>query len=226
MKKNIIILMILLCCFTFGQVQKTSQTKLTDKWFFGAEVGRNTISSYRVNFGESDKSFQFGFTTEYYWANNWSVTAKIKYFKTGVSFASDGKLGFFDIFLAIAGVEGDVKKGVFKGEVISVPVAINFNHNLFSPNLKVVYRLGLVYNKEVKSEYNFSENVSTNNPKTYINTNVGFGLHCFVNNKTAIYLDYDYHRLGGSKAKESGSFGESFYTSNNLLSLGVKHSFN
>lgn len=51
------------------------------KWFFGAEIGLNAITSVHPS---KMTSIQGGFLTEYYFAKNWSVNGRVKYFETGV----------------------------------------------------------------------------------------------------------------------------------------------
>jgi hypothetical protein len=66
-------------------------------WFFGAEIGNNTINSFQL--GDPNKSFQGGIIAEYYTGESWSLIGRIKYFKTGVSFYSQSTHtgGWFDL---------------------------------------------------------------------------------------------------------------------------------
>lgn len=78
--KKIYLLLSLISIVSYSQQKKD--------WFFGAELGLNTITSF--NLGEPNKSFQGGILAEYYMGNHWSLTGKIKYFETGVSFFKAG----------------------------------------------------------------------------------------------------------------------------------------
>ncbi|WP_260390427.1 hypothetical protein [Riemerella anatipestifer] len=64
------------------------------RWFFGAEVGLNS----KISVPPSKMSFmQGGFLAEYFFAKNWSVSGRLKYFETGViNPMSDGSKGFFE----------------------------------------------------------------------------------------------------------------------------------
>lgn len=102
------------------------------KWFFGAEIGLNTITSIHPN--HKANLFQGGVLAEYYFAKHWSASARIKYFETGVSNKYDSS------------------KVYFEGAVISVPLNIKWEYrisNNFSGNLK----LGVALNQEIKSNY-------------------------------------------------------------------------
>ena len=63
--------------------QETSKSEIINpegKWFFSAEIGTNTITSYTL--GEPNKSFQAGILAEFYTGRHWSLTGKVKYFET------------------------------------------------------------------------------------------------------------------------------------------------
>lgn len=62
--------------------QTSSNQNSKGKWYFGAEFGLNTITSLTNH----ENSIQGGILAEYYFSNRWSLSGRIKYFKTGVSY--------------------------------------------------------------------------------------------------------------------------------------------
>lgn len=208
MKKQFLIIGIFLT-FSLG----FSQNK--NEWFFGAEIGKNTITSY--NLGEANNSFQGGIITEYYFTKHWSFVGRLKYFKTGVSFFRNGTSGSF--------LGSDTKALVFNGAVLSIPVNVKWNYKIFSKltgNLKV----GFAYNLETKSDYLVAYNIDTNNPKSFGNFNTGLGFEYCLNSKTILYIDCETYQLGSYKGNNSGLIiTTNYYTTNNQLNIGVKHNF-
>lgn len=183
--------------------------------FLGAEVGINSITSY--NLGEPNKSFQGGFVAEYYFGNNWSLLGKLKYFETGVSFFKNGTNGTF--------LSSETKALIFKGSVLSLPICMNWNYKYFA-KLKGNIKCGLAYNFETKSNYELATNIGTNTPKSFGSFTAGFGLQYIANKKTILFIDVDTNLLGGFKGTDDGFlFAKSYYTTNNLLSIGIKHNF-
>lgn len=188
------------------------------KWFFGAEIGINKISSFSM--GESKNSFQGGILSEYNFARQWSLLGRIKYYKTGVSFYKpDTHSGsWFDLGT-------DESFGNFNGAVISIPLDIKWQFRMYK-NLRGNLKLGYAYNFETKSNYkNYSTNLTTDYPKHYGGINAGYGLNYFINKNIAVYLDIEYFG-GASKGNSDGFFGKHPYiTENNLINLGIKYNF-
>lgn len=183
--------------------------------FLGAEVGLNSIISY--NLGEPNKSFQGGFVAEYYFGNHWSLLGKLKYFKTGVSFFKNGTNGTF--------LGSETRALIFKGSVLSLPITLNWNYKCFS-KLRANFKVGLAYNFETKSKYELATNIDSNTPKSFGSFTGGFGLQYIANKKTILFIDVDTNLLGGFKGTDDGFlFPKSYYTNNNLLSIGIKHNF-
>jgi hypothetical protein len=56
-------------------------------WFFGTEIGNNTIISYKLN--EPKNSLQTGILAEYFLNEMLSISGRVKYFKTGVFLVMD-----------------------------------------------------------------------------------------------------------------------------------------
>ena len=182
--------------------------------YLGAEIGTNTITSFSHN--GPDKSFQAGILAEYYFAKQWSVAGRIKYFETGVSFSKDSYSG------AYFGQEGFA--GIFKGAVIAIPVNIKWEYRVYK-NLRGNLKLGLAYNYEIKSHYDFSYNLSTDHSKHFASLNSGIGMTYFLNKKLAVYFDYENYDWGGYKGNSKSLFSKNYYTENNLINLGIKYNF-
>jgi hypothetical protein len=114
MKATLIIIgLSLFSCKVVSQTNEIVNPK--GKWFFGVEMGTNKINFFSS--GKTKTFFQGGFLTEYYFARHWSVSGKIKYFETGVSF-NQLNSGLFGIPLTYGG------SGTFKGNVIAIPIDI------------------------------------------------------------------------------------------------------
>ena len=184
-------------------------------WFFGAEIGLNTITSH--SFIENKKSLQGGLVAEYYMNNHWSLTGKIKYFETSVSYFRAGTNG--SLF------SSDTKALIFTGSVLSMPLTIKWNHKLFSKFTGNV-RAGFAYNLETKSNYELAINTNTNRPKSFGCFVAGLGLEYNINPKNILFLELETNQLGGYKGNDNGLvFPTNYYTTNNLLNIGIKHNF-
>lgn len=187
-------------------------------WFFGAEIGMNKINSFAN--GESKSSFQGGILSEYYFARYWSLSGRIKYFETGVSFYKPNTHSgsWFDL-------GSDEYFGSFNGAVISIPLDVKWNFRIFK-NLGGSLKLGYAYNIETKSNYsNYSENLKTDYSKQYGSVNAGFGFNYFINKNIAIYLDAEFYS-GTTKGYSDGLLGRNSYnTENNLINFGIKYNF-
>lgn len=176
------------------------------KWFFGAEAGINTITSY--NFGEQQNSLQGGLLAECFFAKQWSVTGRVKYFKTGVSFRKGGKFYRFD------------------GAVVSVPVNLKWQYRI-AGNFHGSLKMGVVVNSEVKSDYSYNDAYTENYAPVFASFNTGLGFSYFVNSQTAVYIDYEIYVLGNYRGVAEDWIGPipPQATNNALLNLGVKYSF-
>ena len=173
------------------------------KWFFGAEIGLNAITSVHPS---RMTSIQGGFLTEYYFAKNWSVNGRIKYFETGVI------------------NKNDFANGIFEGAVISVPLNVIWKYriiNNFSGNLK----LGIALNQEVKSNYYYPANEKTDYSKFYGSFNPGIGFNYFISKKTAIYMSYEVYVLGNDRDEADWLQIVPNSPNNNLFNIGIKHNF-
>jgi hypothetical protein len=202
--------------------QEITNTEIVNpkgNWYFGAEMGSNTITSFDL--GEPNKSFQGGVLAEYYTGKHWSLSGRIKYFETGVSFyrPNTHSGSWFDL-------GSDASFGAFNGAVIAIPLDIKWEFRMHE-NFRGYLKTGLVYNYETKSNYNFSENVSTNHAKDFGSFNTGIGFSCFLNKKMAIYIDLENYSFGGRKAAYQNIvlWDTVYYTKNTHLNFGIKYNF-
>lgn len=194
--------------------------------YFGAEIGLNQIYSHQVEGLKS--SFQGGILTEYYFSRRWSLSARLKYFETGVSFYQPDtrNTSFAGSWVSSGTAESF---GNFNGAVISIPVNIKWESRIYK-NLLCNLKLGFAYNTEIKSNYgNYSNNFDKNYfTKQYVGFNGGIGLSYFINNKMALYFDFENFN-GGSKGNTpaKGLFGKatSYPTDNLLFNFGIKYNF-
>lgn len=198
--------------------QKSEIINPKDKWYFGAEIGRNNIESFEN--GPTTKSFQGGVLAEYYFARHWSLSGRIKYYETGVSFYKPDTHsgGWFDLGT-------DEYYGNFDGAVITLPVNIKWEFRVYR-NLAASMKLGTAYNYEVKSEYKaFSEGAKTDYSRHYASFNAGYGVNYFINKNFAAFIDIEAF-IGQSKGTKDGFLGKIYYnTENVLVNFGVKYTF-
>ncbi|NJM80522.1 MAG: porin family protein [Flavobacterium sp.] len=134
-------------------------------WFFGLEIGNNTITSSNLS---NKNSLQGGFVAEYYFAKHWIATARLKYFETGVTTKSETEY--------------------FEGAVISIPLNLKWEYkitNKFKGNLFT----GIALNKEVKSNFYYPVNEKIDYSTFFGSFNAGVGLTYFLNSKTAIFIN-------------------------------------
>ncbi len=212
MKPQITIIILLFLQLAYSQNKEIINPK--GKWFFGVEIGSNEITSYTL--GENKQSFQGGFLAEYYFAKHWSLSGRIKYFETGVSFYQPKTEGLFG---------QSERYGNFKGKVFSLPINLKWEFEIYQ-NFKGNLKVGASYNIETKSEYgNYSQNQNIEFPKNYFGFNSGIGLSYFINKKTAFFIDLEIH-VGSSKGKTANFVDVSnVNTQNTHLNFGYKYSF-
>jgi hypothetical protein len=203
MKYKILIILVLSLLSNKINSQTTEIINPKGKWFFGAEIGLNTITSIQPN---NTNSIQGGILAEYYFAKYLAISGRIKYFKTGVSNKYDSA------------------KGLFEGEVISIPLNIKWEYNIAN-NLSVNIKLGIALNQEVKSNYYYPSIQSTNYSTFYGTFNPGIGFNYFISKNTAIYMNYEVFVLGNDR--DDGDWLQIVPNSpnNNLLNIGIKYSF-
>ena len=201
-KMLIIVVLSLLSNKIISQTNEIMNPK--GKWFFGAEFGLNTITSLHPN---HKNSIQGGMLVEYYFSKYFSLSGRVKYFKTGVSnyYNSD--------------------KGFFSGEVISIPLNINFEYDITN-RLSGSLKIGLAANQEIKSDYYYPPSAKTNYSTFYGTFNPGIGINYYLTPKTTLYINYEVYILGNDRDKNEGGFNLLPNSpNNNLLNLGIKHNF-
>jgi hypothetical protein len=170
------------------------------KWYFGGEIGLNektTVHTGRMT------ALQGGLLAEYYFAKNWSVSGRIKYFDTGILEESQYGNRYFD------------------GSVVSIPINLVWKYRIFH-NFNGNLKLGFALNQELKSNYYFRPNDKTDFSKLYGNINSGFGFNYFLSDKVCVYLDYEVYVLGNNR------FADALFPvspDNNLLNFGLKYNF-
>lgn len=203
MKHKLLIILVLSLFLNEIIAQTNEIVNPKGKWFFGAEIGLNAITSVNPS---KINSIQGGFLAEYYFAKHWAVNGRIKYFDTGVINKNDSE------------------KGVFEGAVVSVPLNIAWEYRIlknFNGNLK----LGFALNQEVKSNYYYPQNEKTNYSKFYGSFNPGIGFNYFISNTTAVYMSYEIYVLGNDR--DDADFLKIVPNSpnNTLFNIGIKHNF-
>jgi hypothetical protein len=214
------ILMILVLSFISNKIisQTNEIINPKGKWFFGAEIGTNEITSFSN--GESNNSFQGGILAEFYFARHWSLSGRFKYYNTGVSFYQPNTHtgGWIDLGT-------DESYGNFKGAVLSIPLDIKWEFRI-NKNLGGSLKVGYAHNIETSSNYGkYSANANTNFPKQYGSSNAGYGLNYFLKKNIAVYLDVEFYS-GAAKGYSNGFFGKTSYnTLNHLTNFGIKYNF-
>jgi hypothetical protein len=202
---NLRIVVLLILCFFANKVYTQSNEIINPKgnWFFGAEVGLNAITSVHKS---RMTAIQGGLLSEYYFAEQWSLTARLKYFETGVTRGRN------------------IENGFFEGAVLAVPININWHyriHNNFSGNLK----MGFALNQEISSMYYYPPDAKTDYSKFYGSFNPGLGFNYFISDQTAVYINYEVYILGNER-DDYNSYGIIPNSpNNNLLNIGLKYNF-
>ena len=216
MKRIFILITALFCTSVYSQDENFVDPK--GKWYFGAETGANIIGDYSLD--KNDVSLQGGFLAEYYFAKQWSLSGKIKYFKTGFEFYSpDTHSGtWFDL-------GQDEFFGTFRGTVISIPVYVKWEFRVYK-NLKANIKVGAAYNFETQSPYNYSANLETNYPTSYPTPNSGLGLNYLMDKKLAVFLDYEVYMRSPKKGNtQTIILDDGYRTKNMFVNFGVKYNF-
>lgn len=167
--------------------------------------------------GEPNLSFQVGVLAEYYFARHWSLSGRIKYFETGVSFYDAGTNGISGYIFSYSGSPS--YNGNFKGAEIAIPLNIKWEFRLYK-NLGGNFKFGFAHTIETKYEYsNYSKNLNPDDyPTEYQSLNLGYGFNYFINKKIAVYIDFEYYYGGYSK-------GNGHANANDLTNFGIKYNF-
>lgn len=202
MKHKIMILVLVLFCSKVNS-QSNETYSLENTWYFGVEIGVNDIISFQDI--SNTKSAQIGVLAEYYLSNNWSVTGRIKYFKTGLSFKDN--------------------RYKFNGKVIAVPINLKWEFN-FIKNLRANLSLGLAFNQELEKKYSYPEGKNTDFSSFYTNSNIGIGFNYVVSKRIGIYTNVEIYYFGNDKEGVEGKYFIFPHSTNNVhYNLGVKYNF-
>ena len=221
MKNKYFFIVLFLLIFSFEKAQeKKARVNPEHRLYFGAETRINKIKSYGNDY---QNSLYGGILTEYYFAKQFSVSGRLRFYKTGVSF-------FYPEIRTTSWVytsNSDEVSGTFNGEVISVPVDFKWEFRLLG-NLRANIKVGYALNFETKSEYvNYTPNVSTDFSKVYGSFGYGAGLNFFISEKHAVFFNFENFK-GASRADTSIGIGflsdGKKYIKNDLFSLGYKFS--
>ncbi len=209
MKKIIVLSLLLLYNYAHSQVANDSIAARAEivnpkgNWFFGAEIGVNTITSIDPN---HKNSFQGGILAEYYFAKHWSVDVRLKYFTTGVS------------------NKYDYNKGVFVGAVLALPINIKWDYRIYK-NFSGTLKAGISLNQEVKSDYYYPTGEKVNFSTFYASFNPGLGVNYFISANTAVYMNYEVYVLGSDRDDADWMQLVPNSPNNNLFNVGIKHTF-
>ena len=215
--KNLIFLLVTFPLLMNGQETPTSENiNPVGNWYFGAEIGPNAITSY--SFNESDKSLQGGILAEFYTGRHWSLTTRIKYFKTGLSYFNQGSGSGF--------LSSSSSFGQFEGAVFTIPLNVKWEFRIWK-NLSGNLNFGLNYNYETDNKYYYSnaDNYNKYSATEYGSYNSGFGFNYFINKKRAVFLNIESY-IGGTRGQTGGFvFSKPIYNTNTLVNFGYKYNF-
>jgi hypothetical protein len=169
-------------------------------WFFGAEIGENTIAD-----DDHDQSLQGGVTAEYYMERGFSILGKLKYHKIGLTrnrFYSNQK---------------------FEGAVVTIPINLKFEWRIFR-NLRGNLRFGPNLNQEVERKFQNARDFQKDLPRLYLDANFAVGISYFISRKTIVYFDAEVKGLGREREKtEEWLLPNATY--NSFLNFGIKYNF-
>ncbi len=193
---------------------KSDNINPVGKWFFGVEVGPNIIKTFSL--GEENTFVQGGVLVEYYLFKHWSVSGRIKYFETGLSFyqTETRSNGFFDGAVRLE----KPRYGKYVGEVITIPINVKWEFRLWK-NFCGQFNIGANYNYEIKKSYESSEYLGESNNGKYISLNVGYGCTYFVSKSNAVFFNLESYQGGGDRGYQISA------NTNTLLNFGYKYSF-
>lgn len=175
-----------------------SQNK--NDWFFGVEMGINTIVSKN-----NENSFQGGILAEYYFSKQYSIMGRFKYFETGISINPDTKY--------------------FEGAVLSLPINLKWEYRIIN-NFKGNLYAGFALNQETQTHYHYPPDEDINFSNFFGSFNAGIGFSYFIKNKTAVFANYETYLFGNNRDHRSDTFLIiSNSTNNNLFNIGMKYNF-
>ena len=184
----------------------------TNKIYYGAEVGTNDIISNSFTNGLHP---QFGIMGEYFLTKNWSFLTKIKYYQTSVSYKDPSNFETTNTFLT------------FKGNVVSVPVTINYSIRL-NKNFKVFAAIGFAYNIETNNNYQVPSitNPNFSNMKSnYFTQTSTIGFTNAISKTDILYISIEGNKGSNKGYDDQFLIGKDVKIQNVFLNLGIKHNF-
>lgn len=144
-------------------------------------------------------SLQFGAGVEYSFTKKSSITARIKYLKTGIKTEHgvnpNNVFGFnFNPYY----------KMHYEGEIISIPFNYKWESRFTLPKLNFFFNTGLALNFTLNEQFLITKNITPDeNNRTYINFNYGLGFSHAISKKFDLYLSMESFLFGGAKSIES-----------------------
>lgn len=169
--KKVFVLLVLLSYKFYSQTNEVVPYP-KGKLFVGAEIGNNSITSYKL--GEREGFIHGGFLAEYFFAKRWSISMKAKYFKVGSSFYKPNDYEIHHSFFFGSSSSGSPEQsGRFDGEVINFPVYLKWQFRIYK-NLVAGLKAGPGFALETKQSYtNYTSNIDTNFKCQYMSINKG-----------------------------------------------------
>jgi hypothetical protein len=222
MKRTIFFLVLVSTC-AFSQ-KNTKLINPKGRWYFGLEIGKNEITSF--NNGEGNISLSIGAMSEYYFDKHWSIQARMKYIKTGVSFEkkpdNDWNFGWIKSNQANQDVSYNPYYNRFDGQTLVFPIDLKWEFRIHK-NFRGNFKLGPAANIELKSTYQYANADYTRNKPMYVNMNFGYGVNYYISKKLAVALDYESFFWGDSKGSTPGFlWNKTYYATNSILNLQLK----
>lgn len=221
MKKIVLYLFLVSFC-AFSQT-KIKPINPKGKWYFGAEIGHNTVSSF--DYDEGNTSVSIGGISEYYFDKHWSVQGRIKYMKTGVSFVNQYSGWNWNWVKTNQDVTSFSGYNRFDGQNIVIPIDLKWEYRIYK-DLHGSIKMGPALSVEMKSTYNYGNVNYDTFSKAYVNMNFGYGFNYYLSKNYCAGLDFEYYFLGDSKGTTSGFlWNQTHYATNYLVNLQLKYHF-
>jgi len=200
-----------------------SRIKLGRKWYFGAEIGHNTVTSF--SYDEGKASVSIGAISEYYFNNHWSVQGRIKYMKTGVSFVNEESDWNFNWVKNSQDLASYSYYNRFDGQNIVIPIDVKREFQIYK-NLHGSIKMGPALSIETKSTYHYGNVNHDTFSKVFVNMNLGYGFNYYLSKNYCVGLDFETYFLGDSKGTTDGFlWNKTHYATNSLFNLQLKYHF-
>jgi hypothetical protein len=219
--KNLVFYLLLISFCAYSQT-KIKIINPKGKWYFGAEIGQNRITSF--GYDEGNSSISFGGISEYYFDKQWSVQGRLKYMKTGVSFINQPDTGWnWNWIKATQDLSSFSIYNRFDGQTIVIPIDLKWEYRIYK-NFHGSIKMGPALNAETKSIYNYGNVDSTHFSSTSVNMNLGYGFNYYLSKKYCLGLDFESYIFGASKGTTSGFlWNKTHYATNSLVNFQIKY---